>query len=132
MKGRTATRSWVPAKAKPPQKQKVPDDVRELIDARTVQLVTWLKRLCKRPDSPRLNWPDDIHTRWHRDALYVVVVMRTPHVRPPIFQFHAARMEHAGDGRFNVAVPIRRGWKTILRNSAPIECLKELELAVQF
>ena len=35
-------------------------------------------------------------------------------------------MEHAGDGKFNLAVPMRRGWNTIKRDSLPEECLKEI------
>jgi hypothetical protein len=102
------------------------------VDDQAIPVVAILKkRSCKRP-SKLINWCDDIFTRWHRDALYFVVVMRTPHGFPPTFETHAARMEHAGDGKFNLAVPMRRGWNTIKRESTPEECLKEILGSVSF
>ena len=123
MRGRT----WLPAKPKAPPKPKVADDVREAVDALAAPVVAKLKkRYCKTPNNPQFNWPDDLFTRWHRDALYFVVVMRTPHGRPPTFETHAARMEHTGNGKFNLAVPMRRGWNTIKKNASPEECFKEI------
>lgn len=120
-------RRWLLPKPKPPPKPKVADDVREAVDAQVAPLVAKLKkRLCKKPKNPRFNWPDNLFTRWHRDALYFVVVMRTPHGQPPTFETHAARMEHAGRGKFNLAVPMRRGWNTMKRKATPEECLKEI------
>jgi len=52
--------------------------------------------------------------------------MRTPHDRPPTFESHVARMEHAGDGKFNLAVPMRRGWNTFKRDLSVEECLEEI------
>jgi hypothetical protein len=129
MQGKQTVRglTWLPAKRKPAPKPKVAEDVRETIDALVAPVVALLKaRLCKRPRNPRFNWPADLFTRWHREALYLVVVMRTPHGRPPTFEMHAARMEHAGKSKFNLAVPMRRGWSTILKNATPKECLKEI------
>jgi|GEM_PF-2064649 len=129
MRGRT----WLPAKQKPPSKPKVPGDVREAVDALVAPVVANLKkRYCKTPKSPQFNWLDDLFTRWHRDALYFVVLMRTPHGRPLTFETHAARMEHAGDGKFNLAVPMRRGWNTIKKDATPEECLKEISEYVCF
>ena len=101
--------------------------MRAAIDAQVAPVVAALKkRCCKKPKVPELNWPDDLFTRWHRDALYFVLVMRTPDGHPPTFETHAARMEHAGDGKFNLAVPMRRGWNTVTRNASPEECLEEI------
>ena len=97
-----------------------------------IVVTTFKKRYCKKPNDPQSNWPDDFFTRWSRDALYFVVVMRTPHGRPPTFETHAARMEHAGDGKFNLAVPMRRGWNTIKKNATPDECLKEIGESICF
>lgn len=129
MRGRT----WLAAKPKAPPKPKVADDVREAVDALAAPVVTKLKKqYCKTPKNPKFNWPDKLFTRWHRDALYFVVVMRTPHGRPPTFEMHAARLEHAGDGKFNLAVPTRRGWNTIKDYATPEECLKEISKYVCF
>jgi hypothetical protein len=101
--------------------------VRKAVDAQAAVLVAALKlRFCKKPKNPQFNWCDDIFVRWHRDALYVVAVMRTPQGRPPTFEMHAARMEHSGEGKFNLAVPMRRGWNTVMKNISPEEGLTEI------
>jgi hypothetical protein len=107
--------------------------VREAVDAQVVPVVAKLKkRFCKTPKHPQFNWPHDFFTRWHRDALYFVVVMRTGHDMPPEFETHAARMEYVGDGKFNLAVPMRRGWMTIKENATPEECVKKISESVYF
>lgn len=129
MRGRT----WVRAKPKPPPKPKLGGDLREVIDAQAIPLVAAIKkRICKKPKNPVFNWPEDFFTRWHRDTLYFVVVMRTPHGEPPTFKTHSARMEHAGDGKFNLAVPMRRGWNTVLHDASPKKCLKEVSAFIYF
>ena len=90
------------------------------------------QRCCKKPKNLQFNWSDDLFTRWHRNALYLVLVMRTPHGRPPTFETHAARMEHAGGCMFNLAVPMRRGWNTVLRNASIEECLGEISELIYF
>jgi hypothetical protein len=102
--------------------------VRNWVDAQAALVVAKLKkRCCKKPKNPQFNWCEEIFARWHRHALYFVVVMRTPHGRPPTFETHAARLEHAGEGKFNVAVPMRRGWNTVKRGASPEECLKVID-----
>jgi hypothetical protein len=116
-----------------PPRPAVADDVRAAIDAQVPGVLADIrKRICKKPKRPILNWPQDIFARWHRNALYIVIVMRTPHGRPPTFETHAARMEHTGDGGFNLAVPMRRGWNTITEDASPENCLKELERLIHF
>jgi len=120
-------RTWLPAKPKRPLKPQVPDDLKESILEDVAPIVADLKkRFCKRPKNPKFNWPDDLFVRWHRDSLYFVVIMRTPHDRPPTFESHVARMEHARNGKFNLAVPMRRGWNTFKRDLSVEECLKEI------
>jgi hypothetical protein len=126
-------RTWQPVKPKPPPKPKVADDLREAVDAQADLVVATLKkRFCEKPKNPQFNWCDDLFTRWHRDALYFVAVMRTPQGCPPTFEVHVARMEHAGEGRFNLAVPMRRGRNTVKRAASPKECLKEVVESVCF
>lgn len=126
-------RTWRPVNPKPPPKPKVADDILEAVDAQAAQVVAALKkRFCKKPKTPKFNWCDNIFTRWHRDALYFVAVMRTPQGRPPTFETHAARMEHVGNGKFNLAVPMRRGWNTVMRSATPEACLKEISESVYF
>jgi hypothetical protein len=58
--------------------------------------------------------------------------MRTPHGRPPTFESHAARMAHVGDCKFDLAVPMRRGWSTIRRGFSPQACVDEIGELVRF
>ena len=98
-----------------------------MVDAQAASVVAVLKERCRQtPRHPQLNWCDDVFTRWRRNALYFVVVMRTPHGSPPTFETHAARMEHAGDGKFDLAVLMRRGWNTVKRAAAPATCLQAI------
>ena len=121
-------RTWLPAKPKPLPKPKLEEDLRAEIDSQIAPVVAILKkRHCKRSEYKTLNWPDDLFTRWHRNALYFVVVMRTPHGRPETFETHAAKLEYGGEGKFNLAVPMRRGWNTFLREASLEKCLKEIE-----
>lgn len=126
-------RTWLPMKPKAPPKPKVADDMREAVDALAAPVVAKLKkRYCKTPKSRQLNWPDDLFTRWHRDVLYFVVVMQTPHGRPPTFETHTARMEHTGNGNFNLAVSMRRGWNTVKKDATPEKFLQEISKYVCF
>ena len=52
--------------------------------------------------------------------------MRTARRPPATVEMHAARMEYAGAGKFNLAVPMRRGWNTFKRRATPEECVEEL------
>lgn len=115
-------KKWMTARPKRQPKSKLATDVRDAVDAQLSPIIAKLKRqFCTKPKNPQFNWPEDLFARWHRDALYFVVVMRTPHGRPPTFESHAARMEHVGDGKFNLAVPMRRGWNTIKSGATPKE-----------
>lgn len=118
-------RVWQRTPPKPPPKPKVSEDLKtSILDDLAPIVANLKKRFCKRSKNPQFNWPDDLFVRWHRDALYFVVVMRTPHDRPPTFESHVARMEHAGDGKFNLAVPMRRGWNTFKKGLTVEECLE--------
>ena len=129
MRGRT----WQLGKPKPRPKPHVQGEVLDRVDAQAAVVVAELKKRFRKPTkNMRINWAEDLFTRWHRDALYFVVVMRTPHGYPPTFETHAARMEHAGDGNFNVAVPMRRGWNTFKRDASLEECLKAIREAFYF
>lgn len=125
------TTSWQPAKPKKQPPPAVPDDLRDQVDAQAALLAADFKRrFCKKPIEPIFNWPDDVFTRWHRNTLYVVAVMRTPHGRPPTFEMHVAKMEHAGEGTFNLAVPMRKGWNTFIRGKSADECFEEVRRSI--
>lgn len=124
-------KTWKPGKPKPSKQPKVPEAVRNAIDLQAAPIVAGLKkRYCKKPKNPRFNWPHDFFARWHRNALYFVVLMRTGHDSPDEFETHAARIQYVSQGKFDLAFPIRRGWMTVLRNATADECLEEVSSLV--
>ncbi len=124
MRGRT----WQPPRPKPQLPPRVKADVRADVDTQIAPIITRLKRrICRKPKQSTFNWPDDLLTRWHRDALYVVVVMRTPHGLPPTFETRLARLKRLRNGRFDLAVPVRKGWSTIVANDTLNNCLLNLQ-----
>lgn len=127
------TRTWQRERPKAAAKPHVDEELRaSLLAQAEIVVATLKKRFCKKPNDPQFNWPDDCFIRWHRDALYFVVVMRTPHGQPLTFETHAARMEHVGGSKFNLAIPMRRGWNTFKKNATPEECLKEIGESIYF
>lgn len=125
--------TWLPTKARRSPKPPISDELRAAVFDQAAPVVADLKkRFCKKPKNPQFNWCEDIFVPWHRGSLYFVAVMRTPQGHPPTFETHAARMEYAGDGKFNLAVPMRRGWNTFKRECSPEECLKEVGESVCF
>lgn len=122
-------KTWSIPTPKTPPRPKMKDDLRRQIANQVAPIVADLKRrYCKKSKSPQFNWPHDVFTRWRRDALYFVVIMRTGHDAPSEFETHAARMQHVGDDKFELAVPMRRGWMTILEKATVEDCLKEFGL----
>jgi len=120
------SRTWAPKLIKPTPRPKIPADVRAAVDVKITAAIAGLKRRCAKPKSPRFNWRSDVIARWHREALYIVAVMRTPHGRPPSFETHLGRIEHAGDGVFRLSLPMRRGWYTAFEDATLEECLSYL------
>lgn len=49
-----------------------------------------------------------------------------PHGLPPTVEAHVARLHYAGDGKFDLDVPMRRGWNTFLRGQSAENCLQEV------
>lgn len=118
-------RTWLPKKPKPPTKPRVSDKVRTAVDAAAGRLIAPIRDgIPPKPRKSLLNWWCDVFPRWRRESLYFVLVYRTPHGRPPTFEVHAARMEHVGGGKFDVAVPMRRGWNTVKRRASVEVSLK--------
>ena len=69
-------RTWLPAKPKRQPKPKLTDAVRRAVDAQLPPIIAQLKQqICKKPKNPQFNSPEDVFARWHRDALYFVVVL---------------------------------------------------------
>ena len=88
-----------------------------MIDQRLQSVLAELRSRIKKPHKPRFNWVSHIAHHWHRGALYLSVAYQTPHGRPPSFTVNVARIQHAGSGSFDFALPMRRGWNTVAKGS---------------
>ena len=96
---------WAPRKPTPPP---VPDDLRAEVEAKANALIenflrpTFVKRP---PKDKRWNYLTGISTKWHRSFFYFVghYASPGPNALSPTFESKFARMEYAGDGRFNLA-----------------------------
>jgi len=94
-------------------------------------LVELKKQFPKKKDR-LFNWPIDIFVRWRQNSLYFVLVLKTPHGRPPTFESKIARMTPTSSGKFELAFPMRRGWNTFLKQASLEKCLKELREGIFF
>ena len=94
-------------------------------------MVELKKRFPKRKDR-LFNWPIDIFVRWHQNSLYFVLVLKTPHGRPPTFESKIARMTPTSSGKFELAFLMRRGWNTFLKQASFEACLKAVSEGVSF
>ena len=127
-----ARKKWCPIPPRPAFRPKLTPEDRAAVDALAAPVVARLNRRCKPPKgTPLFNYAESVLIRWHREALFLVLIMRTPHGRPATFESRAARMEHTGAEKFNLAIPMRRGWNTVLRDATPEECLAEISRSVR-
>ncbi len=86
----------------------MPDDLRAAVEAKANALIqdflkpTFVKRP---PKDKRWNYLTGISTKWHLSFLYFVghYASPGPNALAPTFELKFARMEYAGDGRFNLA-----------------------------
>jgi hypothetical protein len=110
-----AKRVWTWKKTKETARSTKPSDVEKacLDVAIDPMLVRLRKRMLARRKPIKYNAPEELFARWYRSALYIVVIRRTPHGLPPTFESHAARIQFTGEGQFEFAVPLRKGWSKV-------------------
>ena len=80
------------------------------------------------PKSEILNHLADIGTKWHGSSFYFIAIyVCPPGSRPTSFESRFARMEHAGDGRFNLAYTRHTGqWVESNRGLTVDQCLEAI------
>lgn len=108
MAGKNPPKMWVysPRKPKP---SAIPDALKTEVELRAQLLVeTVLKPRCVKPPPPKeyeINYVVDVYTKWYRSYFYFCAKYATssPRATVPFFEAKQARMEHVGDGKFNLA-----------------------------
>lgn len=123
---------WAPAKPRRTLPPKLADEAREKLEARISPLLADLKKKFPKKKDRLFNWPIDIFVRWHKNSLYLVLVLKTPHGKPPTFETKIARITPTSTGKFELAFPMRRGWNTFLKQASLEACLKELREGIFF
>jgi hypothetical protein len=107
-----AKKTWVKKiprkKAKPVAK--ISDTTKTQLDVAIDPVISQIRKRLLRRQKAAINKVEEVLARWYRNALYVVVTRRTPHGRAPTFETLHARIHFVGDGKFDLALPIRKGW----------------------
>lgn len=125
-------KTWVYSPPKTP-KVGVPDDLKAEVQRKANELIeTVLKpRHVKRsPKNARFNYLIDLSTKWHGSYFYFTSTYAcpSPNALSPTFEAKFARLEYAGDNRFNLAFMRHTGkWVELFTGLTLDECLKSVQ-----
>lgn len=129
-KTRTVRRQWIWA---PDRRHKphVPDELKEEVKQEADALVANVlkpKYLKPSPKNPLWNYPIDLWTRWHHSFFYFCATWASPgpNALSPTFELRFARMEYAGERRFNLAYMRHTGQWWEVHKRLPLEKCLEL------
>ena len=126
-------KTWLPTPRRPAARPPVSDEVRAAVDAEmSTVLVELRERLLRPRERLRVNQPVDVSAHWYRQALYLAVTYKTLYGRPETFDVKIARMEHVGEGKFQIGLPMRRGWNVHKDKLTPQECMQRVRECVVF
>jgi hypothetical protein len=122
-----ARRSWVHSPKSAP-KPKVPNQVKERVQAEADRLVEEFRPRCIQPppDEPRFNYISALYTKWHRNFLYLCATYTCPgpDALRPSFEAPFARLEFAAENRFHLAYMRHTGkWWEVYRDLSLEEAL---------
>lgn len=98
---------WIYVPPKPP-KPKVPDYLKSDVKARADEFVESFLRpnfIKELPKDYQWNYPVDVFTKWHQRYSYFCSTWRSPgpDAISEFFEIRFARLEYAGNEKFNVA-----------------------------
>lgn len=126
-------KTWLPTPKRPAARPLVAEEVRDSIEAELSPLLAELRqRLRRSREGRRINQPIDVSAHWYRQALYLVVTYKSLHGRPETFDVKIARMEHVGEGKFQIGLPMRRGWNVHKDKLTPQQCIERIRECVFF
>ena len=122
-----------PAGAFRQSKKPVPPDIQSKVERQAQALIdSTLKPryLQPPPKQAELNYLVDLYTRWRGPFIYFCsrYCSPGPHPLSPFFESKFARLQYAGDDRFNLAYFRHTGqWWEIAQLLSLEECLSEIE-----
>lgn len=126
---------WVydPARAFRQSKAPVPPDIQREVQRRTQELIdSTLKprHIQPPPKKAEFNYLVDIYSKWRGPFFYFCSKYCSPgpHALSPSFESKFARLQYAGDGRFNLAYFRHTGqWWEVAQLLSLEECLARIQ-----
>lgn len=116
-----------------PAKPKVPEYLKSVVKTRADQFVeSFLKPhfIKEPPKDYQWNYIVDIFTKWHQSCFYFCSTWRSPgpNAISESFELRFARLEFAGNDRFNIASMRHTGqWVEIFQGLTLDECIEDIE-----
>lgn len=100
-------KTWVYSPPKGP-KPTVPEDIKKEVEAKAatvIEAVLKPQHIKPPPEDALFNYLVDIYSKWYRSYFYFCSKYHSPgpHAISPSFEDNFARLEYAGEGRFNVS-----------------------------
>lgn len=123
---------WVYSPPKP-SKPKVPENVKADVERKAMELVEAVLKPCylkPPPEDEQFNYIVDIYTSWHRSYFYFCskYACPGPNAIKPFFEDKFARLEYAGNDRFNLSYMRHTGqWFEIGSDLSLDRCLAAIQ-----
>lgn len=125
-------KGWFFPPQKPP-KHKVPENVKIEVEMKAAELVDSFlkpKYIKVTPADEKFNYIVDIYTNWYRNYFHFFSKYRSdsPNAISPFFETKFARLEYAGNDRFNLSYMRHTGqWLEIYTSLSVDECLEAIK-----
>ncbi len=113
-------------------KPKVPDSVKTKLTEQVEDLIENVikpKHIKPPPPTQDFNYLADVYAKWYGNYFYFCATYNSsgPNAIAPSFETKFARMEYAGDNKFNLAYMRHTGqWWEIYQNVSMQACLKSI------
>ena len=113
-------------------KPKVPDSVKAKLTEQVEDLIENVikpKHIKPPPPAQDFNYLADVYAKWYRNYFYFCATYNSPgpNAIAPSFETKFARMDYAGDNKFNLAYMRHTGqWWEIYQNVSMQACLKSI------
>jgi hypothetical protein len=125
-------KAWTFGAGKKP-KVSLPGPLKDEVDTKAGDLIETVlkpKHVEPPPTGHQLNYITDITTKWLGSKLFFLSIYACPgpNAVSPSFETKFARMEYAGDGKFNLAFMRHTGqWVELYEGLSLDECLKAIK-----
>jgi len=132
MAKRKPKKMWAYTPSKP-AKPKVPESIKAEVEKKCNELVETVlkpKFIQPPPEDSEFNYLVDIYTKWYRNYFYFYTKYHSPgpYAIAPYFEMGFARLEYAGDNKFNLSYMRHTNqWWEIYQGLTLEECISAVE-----